>query len=118
MRVLIPCLANATHPITDEATFSKRCYPRTSLPGCKGKLYRFEREMLRRCYVAAFSIAPAHILNIFVALICANHVNRYVPSSPSIPTIDGDCDRTFGKGLMPRPYRLKCVVSQFLPTPS
>ncbi|KDQ06964.1 hypothetical protein BOTBODRAFT_620652 [Botryobasidium botryosum FD-172 SS1] len=72
-----------------EATFSTRCYPRTALPGCKAKLSRFERTSLRRFYSAAFAYVPVHILVIFVAVICSNHVNK-----------------TFGKGLTPRQYRL------------
>ncbi|KAM0746872.1 hypothetical protein T439DRAFT_293720 [Meredithblackwellia eburnea MCA 4105] len=72
-----------------EATFSKQCYPRTTLPGCKGPLYKFEKAFLRKCYEAAFGIAPVHVGIIFIAMICANHINR-----------------TFGKGLMPRTYRL------------
>jgi hypothetical protein len=74
----------------DQATFSKRCYPRTALPGCKGKLFRFEKEMLHQIAMTTFAIVPVHLFNIFVALLCANHVNR-----------------SFGKGLMPRQYRLR-----------
>jgi hypothetical protein len=51
-----------------EAIPSKRCYPRTTLPGCKGKLYRFEREILSTIWSASFSLIPLHILNIMVAL--------------------------------------------------
>jgi hypothetical protein len=72
-----------------EATFSKRCYPRTSLPGCKGKLYRFDRENLAAIWMAVFSLVPLHLINILVALLCANHVTR-----------------TFGKGITPKRYRL------------
>jgi hypothetical protein len=77
-------------PAPDEATFSKRCYPRTALPGCKGKLFRFEKYILETIARAAFSIVPVHLLNILAALLTSNHVNR-----------------TFGKGLMPRQYRLR-----------
>jgi hypothetical protein len=38
----------------------------------------------------AFSIVPVHLFNIFIALLCSNHVNR-----------------SFGKGLVPRQYRLR-----------
>ncbi|GBE85149.1 predicted protein [Sparassis crispa] len=72
-----------------EATPSKRCYPRTPLPGCKGKLYRFERENLGLIWSTTFALVPIHVLNIVVALLCANHVTR-----------------TFGKGIMPKQYRL------------
>ena len=77
---------------SDQATFSKRCYPRTALPGCKGKLFRFEKEMLHQIAMATFAVVPVHLFNIFIGLLCSNHVNR-----------------TFGKGLMPRQYRLRWV---------
>ncbi|KAJ6554904.1 tetraspanin Tsp2 family [Mycena vulgaris] len=72
-----------------EATQSARCYPRTSLPGCKGKLYRFERANLALIWSTVFSLVPLHLLNVFVALLCANHVTE-----------------TFGKGITPKRYRL------------
>lgn len=76
---------NALH----EATPSKRCYPRTPLPGCKGKLYRFESENLDIIWSAAFALVPLHLLNIMIALLCANHLTR-----------------TFGMGMTPKQYRL------------
>ncbi|PCH40395.1 hypothetical protein WOLCODRAFT_68700 [Wolfiporia cocos MD-104 SS10] len=72
-----------------EATASTQCYPRTPLPGCKGKLYRFEHENLATIWSAAFALVPLHIANIVVSLLCANHVTR-----------------TFGKGIMPKRYWL------------
>jgi hypothetical protein len=75
-----------------EATPSKRCYPRASLPGCKGKLYRFEQENLGMIWWAAFALAPLHIVNVVVALLCANHMTT-----------------TFGKGITPKKYRLSGV---------
>ncbi|KAI0365335.1 hypothetical protein BV20DRAFT_954425 [Pilatotrama ljubarskyi] len=72
-----------------EAAASKRCYPRTPLPGCKGKLWRFERANLATIWGTVFSLVPVHIMNIFVALLCANHVTRM-----------------FGKGITPKRYRL------------
>ncbi|KAL1744240.1 hypothetical protein HDZ31DRAFT_39122, partial [Schizophyllum fasciatum] len=77
--------ASALH----EATPSARCFARTPLPGCKGALLRFERANLRTVWSAAFSVAALHLVNIGVALLCANHVT----------------DR-FGKGITPRQYRL------------
>lgn len=82
---------NALH----EATPSKRCYPRTSLPGCKGKLYRFERANLALVWSTVFSLVPLHLLNVLVALLCANHVTE-----------------TFGKGITPERYRLTSVDVQ------
>ncbi|KAJ6584433.1 hypothetical protein B0H19DRAFT_925797 [Mycena capillaripes] len=72
-----------------EATPSKRCYPRTSLPGCKGKLYRFERANLVLVWSTVFSLVPLHLLNLLVALLCSNHVTE-----------------TFGKGIAPERYHL------------
>ena len=72
-----------------EATSSSRCYARTTLPGCKGRLLRFERANLAKVWRATFAVVPLHVVNIFVSLLCANHVTR-----------------TFGKGVMPRRYRL------------
>jgi len=76
---------NALH----DATPSTQCYSRTPLPGCKGRLYRFEKQNLDRVWAAAFALVPLHIVNIIVALLCSNHVTR-----------------AFGKGLMPKKYRL------------
>ncbi|KZT64181.1 hypothetical protein DAEQUDRAFT_679041 [Daedalea quercina L-15889] len=72
-----------------EATASNQCYPRTPLPGCKGKLYRYERENLATVWSTAFALVPVHIINIFVSLLCSNHITG-----------------TFGKGIMPKRYWL------------
>ncbi|WWC86403.1 uncharacterized protein L201_001279 [Kwoniella dendrophila CBS 6074] len=77
------------NPLHD-ATYSKRCYPRTILPGCKSKWIKFERQNLHKFSTAAFSVLGFHFLNIVIALLCSNHVNR-----------------TFGKGLTPPAYRLR-----------
>ncbi|WVQ62034.1 uncharacterized protein L199_000168 [Kwoniella botswanensis] len=77
------------NPLHD-ATYSNRCYPRTTLPGCKAKWIKFERENLHDFATAAFSVLGFHFLNIVIALLCSNHVNR-----------------TFGKGLTPPAYRLR-----------
>ncbi|KAF4576977.1 hypothetical protein EYR36_004961 [Pleurotus pulmonarius] len=77
---------NALH----QATMSNRCYPRTSLPGCKSALVSFEKAHLEMIWKVIFGlIIPAHIMNIFVALLCSNHVTE-----------------TFGKGITPKGYRL------------
>lgn len=76
---------------THEATYTSLCYPRVSgRPGCKGPLLRFERANLDALWRAAFAAAPLHMMNIVIALLCANHVTK-----------------TFGKGIMPRRYRLR-----------
>ncbi len=73
-----------------EASFSARCYARSPLPGCKGPLLRFERNNLSTIWATVFSVFPLHLINIVVALLCSNHVTN-----------------TFGKGLMPKKYRLR-----------
>ena len=62
------------------------------LPGCKQPLLDFQNDMLSRFYMTAFGIAPLHLLNMFAAILCANHVVS-----------------RWGKGLTPRAYRLTCV---------
>lgn len=64
--------------MADDATYSKKCYPRTSLPGCKGKWTEYEAQSLRNFATAAFSTVPIHLVNIVVALICSNHVDQWV----------------------------------------
>ncbi|KAJ7046466.1 tetraspanin Tsp2 family [Mycena alexandri] len=78
-----------------EATPSKRCFPRTALPGCKGKLYRFERANLALVWETVFALVPLHLLNVLVALVCANHVTE-----------------RFGRGVTPERYRLTRVDVQ------
>jgi hypothetical protein len=72
-----------------EATVSQSCYSRSQLPGCKGPYLRFERVVLKRWYILAFSLVPIHIGIIVTALLCSNHVTY-----------------RFGKGMMPKAYRL------------
>lgn len=72
-----------------EAVSSKRCFPRTTLPGCKAKLYLFEKQNLRIIWSTTFSLVPLHVLVICLSLLCSNHVTE-----------------TFGKGMMPKGYRL------------
>ena len=80
------------HDALHDAAFSKQCYLRTTFPGCKGALYRFEKRYLHVVWQAAFSLVPAHILNILVPLLCANHITE-----------------TFGEGIMPKKYHLRPV---------
>ncbi|KZV92563.1 hypothetical protein EXIGLDRAFT_614208 [Exidia glandulosa HHB12029] len=79
-----------------QAVFSKRCYPRVppSVRGCKAALVAYESWALRKTYTALFALVPLHLVNIIVALLCANHVTS-----------------TFGKGLTPTHYRLTYVFS-------
>ena len=96
------------------ASPSKRCYSRAPLPGCKGNLYNFEHQNLSRIWRAAFALVPIHMINLVVALLCANHMTNM-----------------FGKGLTPKQYRLSAtdvkadaekildnVASYFRPHPS
>ena len=106
---LLPRLARS-----DEATPSATCYPRSPLHGCKGKLYRFSKMALAQFATAAFSVVPIHLANIFVSLICSNHVNKSVPITtkslerPSA-NLSSRSIRLFGKGITPKQYRLRCV---------
>ena len=68
---------------------SKRCFARTSVPGCKGKLYVFEKENLRMIWRTAFWLVPLEVLVICLSLLCSNQVTD-----------------VFGKGMMPDKYRL------------
>lgn len=77
---------------THEATYNSRCFPRAPRPGCKGPLLRFERANLGALWRAAFAAVPLHLANVIVALLCANHVTK-----------------RFGKGIMPRRYRLRAT---------
>ena len=72
-----------------QAAPSKRCFPGTTLPGCKAKLYLFEKQNLKMVWSTAFSLVPLHILVICLSLLCSNHITE-----------------TFGKGIMPKKYRL------------
>lgn len=72
-----------------DAAPSGRCYPRTALPGCKGRLYRFEKANLGMIWSGAFGVSVLHLVNIIVALLCANHITE-----------------RFGMGITPKKYRL------------
>ncbi|KZP18575.1 hypothetical protein FIBSPDRAFT_920369 [Athelia psychrophila] len=72
-----------------EATVSQTCYARTILPGCKQVYLEFERNVLQHWYVVAFALVPIHIFCMVSALLCSNHVTY-----------------RFGKGMMPKAYRL------------
>jgi hypothetical protein len=71
------------------AAASGTCYARSPLPGCHGPLVHFERDALSSAAGAVFSLVPLHLINMFVGLLCANHVTH-----------------RFGKGLTPAQYRL------------
>ena len=71
------------------AAASGMCYARSPLPGCHGPLVRFERDALSSAAGTVFSLVPIHLANIFISLLCANHVTR-----------------RFGKGITPARYRL------------
>jgi hypothetical protein len=71
------------------AAASGTCYPRSPLPGCHGLLVRLEHDVLTSAWGLVFSLVPLHLTNIFVGLLCANHVTH-----------------RFGKGVTPARYRL------------
>ena len=68
---------------------SGTCYPRSPLLGCHGPLVRLEHDVLASAWGLVFSLVPLHLANIFVGLLCANHVTY-----------------RFGKGMVPARYRL------------
>lgn len=72
-----------------EASPSRRCYLRTPLPGCRDRFFEFERENLKAVWKSAFALVPIHLVNMVVALLCANHSTNM-----------------FGKRIMPKQYRL------------
>lgn len=72
-----------------EATVSPLCYPRSIFPGCKNRYLKLERTVLETWYTISFSLVPAQIIIIVVALLCSNHITY-----------------RFGKGLTPKRYRL------------
>ncbi|KAJ7189984.1 hypothetical protein GGX14DRAFT_382643 [Mycena pura] len=72
-----------------EATVSNTCYARSILPGCKKEYLDFQRKALERWYTVSFGLVPVHIAVIVSGLLCSNHVTY-----------------RFGKGMMPKAYRL------------
>ncbi|GAN10921.1 conserved hypothetical protein [Mucor ambiguus] len=68
---------------------SNKCYPRTLYPGCKYKYQNLTMDSLRITWTVAFSMIPVHLLVLFSALMCSNHVND-----------------KFGKGLPPKLYHI------------
>lgn len=72
-----------------EATATSLCYARSVLPGFKASYLKFECTALERWYAVAFALVPSQIGYILAALLCANHVTY-----------------RFGKGMMPKAYRL------------
>jgi len=72
-----------------EAAVSQTCYSRSVLPGCKNDFLKFERLVLGRWYTAAFGLVPLHLFVMVSGLLCSNHVTY-----------------RFGKGMMPKAYRL------------
>ncbi len=68
------------------AAASGTCYTRSPLPGCHGPLVRY---ILSSVAGTVFSLVLLHLVNIFVGLLCANHVTHH-----------------FGKGITPARYCL------------
>jgi hypothetical protein len=81
------------------AAASGTCYTRSPLPGCHGALVHFERDALSSVAGMIFALVPLHLINIFVGLLCANHVTH-----------------RFGKGITPARYRL--TIHDVLPVGS
>lgn len=72
-----------------EASISQLCYARSTLPGCKRAYLLFQRKILEFWYTACFSLVPLHLCCMLSGLLCSNYVTY-----------------RFGKGMMPRAYRL------------
>ncbi|KAH0580930.1 hypothetical protein H2248_012083 [Termitomyces sp. 'cryptogamus'] len=72
-----------------EATITQTCYARSVLPGCKKPYLDFERRTLKRWFAVAFILVPPQLFVMIAALLCSNHVTY-----------------RFGKGMMPKRYRL------------
>jgi hypothetical protein len=82
-----------------DALPSKCCYSRTSLPGCKGILFRFERKNLLLIWSATFSIVPLHIVNMAKALLTANHMTNTFGKGRGIDSgmdVRRNAERLFG----------------------
>ncbi|KAL1922860.1 uncharacterized protein VTP21DRAFT_9236 [Calcarisporiella thermophila] len=73
----------------DYSKLTNRCFPRTLLPGCKHKYQSWNTQFLHFTWQCAFALVPFHLLVVFTALLCSNHVSN-----------------TFGKNLPPRAYYL------------
>ncbi|KZT02079.1 uncharacterized protein LAESUDRAFT_794680 [Laetiporus sulphureus 93-53] len=80
-----------------EATVSATCYARSVLPGCKAPYLRFERKVLEWWYTVVFALVPAQIFVMVAGLLCSNHVTY-----------------RFGKGMMPKAYRLDADSLTFI----
>lgn len=72
-----------------EASVSQLCYARSPLQGCKRAYLSFQRTTLERWYTASFVLVPIHLCCILSGLLCSNYVTY-----------------RFGKGMVPRAYRL------------
>ncbi|ORX94160.1 hypothetical protein K493DRAFT_198213, partial [Basidiobolus meristosporus CBS 931.73] len=62
--------------------YTNKCFPRTTLPGCRGKLQRFMASGLKITYITAFAVLPGHLLVIFAGLLCSNHITNKFASDP------------------------------------
>lgn len=71
------------------------CFPRAPLRGCLEALAPWEAMFLEKVYAVVFATVPLHVSNIVISMLCSNHVNR-----------------TFGKGLTPKAYRLSLADVQ------
>ena len=102
----------------DEAIFSGRCYPRTLLRGCKGPLLQYEGWALRKVYTALFGLVPLHIANMIVALLCANHVTRYLrPTSAPSCTLSNLKDLRKGADTKALPINVSIIIQRLPSAP-
>ena len=94
VQVVLQCCGYYS-PSIEASADGARCFARSMLPGCKGKLYDFERTALQYIYVCSFSIVPMHLSLILATLLCADHITY-----------------RFGKGVTPKEYRVDDTVVQ------
>lgn len=76
---------NAWHDATYDYGVGGECWPRTTLPGCKGPLERFEEEVLKRVWQSVFAVVGLQLVNITISLLCSNHVDRCACFCSSFP---------------------------------
>ena len=68
----------------DSATYMAQCYPRSPLPPCQPLLTAVESTTLGTLAFSTLSLAPLHLVNIALGVVCANAVDtRAMGQAPS-----------------------------------
>lgn len=102
---------------THDFALTNSCYPRSPLPPCRARLAPWDSAFLQQVYTVVFATVPLHIANLVASLLCSNHVNRFgswidVGFFLQTDVIFFRKNRTFGKGLTPKAYRLSLADVQ------